>query len=231
MQIAFFGDSLTEGKTGVSYFEILKEKLPQHKLFNFGRGGDTVASLYRRISGMNFNFDIAFLWIGTNDVLSKVTSRFSVIKMLKHQPPAENVAEFERYYQKLIDCLTPKTKKIIAVSPLFIGENLNNQWNRQLAELVEIIKNLSYKNKSIDFLNLREQFATQLVDRKISDYHIRSITRVILDYLFLRTPEKVDRKAGKRGLYFTLDGVHLNSIGARFVANSFCEIVKNVKIE
>lgn len=47
--IAFFGDSLTEGSPGVSYFDILKDKLPNENLLNFGKGGDTVISLYKRI--------------------------------------------------------------------------------------------------------------------------------------------------------------------------------------
>ncbi|MEJ2664475.1 MAG: hypothetical protein P8107_10610, partial [Spirochaetia bacterium] len=65
--IAFFGDSLTEGFPGVSFFKLLKEKLPGHILKNFGKGGDTVIGLYRRIRKLNIAapFDISFLWIGT----------------------------------------------------------------------------------------------------------------------------------------------------------------------
>ncbi len=40
--IAFWGDSLTEGFPGASYFEILKQQLPEDKLINYGKGGDTV---------------------------------------------------------------------------------------------------------------------------------------------------------------------------------------------
>lgn len=40
-------------------------------LLNNGKGNDTVVSLYRRISAMQFEetLDMAFLWIGVNDVL------------------------------------------------------------------------------------------------------------------------------------------------------------------
>ena len=81
MNIIFFGDSLTEGIPGVSYYNILKEKLPQHNLGNCGKGGDTVISLLRRIKKMNISqtYDIAFLWIGTNDVLVHVSKKFPLI--------------------------------------------------------------------------------------------------------------------------------------------------------
>ena len=36
---------------------------------------------------------------------------------------------------------------------------------------------------------------------------------------------RVDEKAAERGLYFTLDGVHLNSVGAEMVADMFSKAV------
>ncbi len=50
MKIAFFGDSLTKGIPGTAYFQLLRQNLPQHELLNFGKGGDTVASLFPHIS-------------------------------------------------------------------------------------------------------------------------------------------------------------------------------------
>jgi hypothetical protein len=65
MRILCFGDSLTRGFPGSSYFAILQEQLLEDTLFNYGKGNDTVVSLYRRISAVHFDqpLDIAFLWI------------------------------------------------------------------------------------------------------------------------------------------------------------------------
>ena len=46
MRIAFFGDSLTSGVPGSSYFAILRDRFPDDTLLNFGKGNDTVVSLY-----------------------------------------------------------------------------------------------------------------------------------------------------------------------------------------
>ena len=56
-KIAFFGDSLTEGIPGASYFQILKDRLPNENLINFGKGGDTVISLYRRVRELDTNLE------------------------------------------------------------------------------------------------------------------------------------------------------------------------------
>lgn len=44
MKIALFGDSLTEGRPGVSYFNILKKKFPNITFVNLGKPGETVKS-------------------------------------------------------------------------------------------------------------------------------------------------------------------------------------------
>ncbi len=49
MKIAFFGDSLTEGFSGMAYFSLLQQRFPKFELFNYGKGGDTVISLLKRI--------------------------------------------------------------------------------------------------------------------------------------------------------------------------------------
>ena len=39
-----------------------------------------------------------------------------------------------------------------------------------------------------------------------------------MDGIALRTDEQVDATAAQRDLYLTLDGVHLNSVGAKLAA-------------
>ena len=90
MNIAFIGDSLTQGIPGSSYFVILYNELPQHRLLNLGKGNDTIVSLYRRVAHMRFGgtpFDVAFLWVGVNDVDIAVVSG----RLTSTCPPWPNV--------------------------------------------------------------------------------------------------------------------------------------------
>ncbi|KPJ64218.1 hypothetical protein AMJ44_13170 [candidate division WOR-1 bacterium DG_54_3] len=223
MKIIFYGDSLTEGRPGVSFFKNLQAQLEGHELINYGKGGDTVTSLYQRIirDDLALPSDLAFLWIGTNDVLAKVSPS---IKNYLNPPCARDHEEFADYYKMTLDALCPKSKKLIAVSPLFIGEDLSNEWNRELEELANIIRRLSKSHKNTEYLDLRRIFVKELASKKPSNYVLKSPVRLMVD-LALDSPEKVNKKSAERGLCFTLDGIHLNGQGAEIVAHAFYSLV------
>ncbi len=71
MKIALYGDSLTEGRAGVSYVNYLQQLLPEHEILNYGYGGDTVISLYRHVvrQKLDHPVDLSFVFVGVNDVL------------------------------------------------------------------------------------------------------------------------------------------------------------------
>jgi len=228
MRIAFFGDSLTEGFPGVAFFDILKMQLPNYELMNYGKGGDTVISLYQRIKHTHLDQynDIAFHWVGTNDVFVKISGAFPVFKTLVNQPWARKNEEFERYYRLILDILCQHANTVITVSPLFMGEDINNRWNRELEELSRIIKRVSDSYANVEYLNLRKIIFPKLKDRKPSEYLPSSLARIALDSMLLKQKEQIDKKSVERNLLFTIDGVHLNSIGAEIVADAFLETIE-----
>lgn len=72
MKIVFFGDSLTWGGYGGSYFNELKLLLQEHELINAGEGGNTVLNLLRRLDDdvLSRAPDGAFVMVGGNDAIS-----------------------------------------------------------------------------------------------------------------------------------------------------------------
>lgn len=223
MKIAFYGDSLTRGIPGISSFGMLETQLPEHELTNHGRNGDTVASLYRRIATNRFQdgIDIAVLWVGVNDVLAKVTLTHSLVKRLMKQPWATDLIEFRHDYDRTIQLLRQHAGTVLTVSPLLIGEDLRNPWNKDLAERCKIIASISACIEHVHWLDIRADFAERLKAKTISDYTPRSVMSIARDVLFLRTPAQIDAAAASRGLHLTLDGVHLNSEGAKLVTEAF----------
>lgn len=229
MNIIFFGDSLTEGVPGAAYFDILKERLPQHNLINCGKGGDTVISLYRRMKKMDLSqaYDIAFLWIGTNDILVHVSKKYPIIKLCCMQPWAKDVDDFKKYYQKNLEMIASKTNKIFVVSPALIGEDASNKWNEQLGELSVEIEKLSAGFENAEYIDVRKEFISKLSSKKPSNFILNSISRDVIVAWFLNDPERVERKSKERGLYLTYDGAHLNQAGAQFVADIFLRCIEN----
>lgn len=229
MRIAFFGDSLTSGMPGSSYVAILRERFPDDTLLNFGKGNDTVVSLYRRISTMEFDkpFDIAFLWIGVNDVLQTDRWPYRAFHSLLAQRRARDMDEFQSFYRATLNLLCEVAGRVIVAPPALKGEDLGNHANRRLADLGRVIKHTTAECDRAEFLDLQAAFARELAAWQGSDPVSRNPLRVLLDALTLRTDGQIDGKAAERGLHLTLDGVHLNSAGARLVAEEIAAVIHN----
>lgn len=240
MKIAFVGDSLTAGIPGSSYLAVLRKRLPEHELANLGRGNDTVVSLYRRLARRAWAepFDMAFLWIGVNDVAASNSARLKVLTALMRRSPARDLDEFKNCYRATLELLCRHARRIVAVPPLFKGEEPHSALNRELGILADAITGLVACCAQAEVLDLRAVFMSQLVAQPSSatqppsatqpttGYLSKSLVRIALDMLLLRSNARIDRVAAQRGLQFTLDGVHLNSVGARLVAERFAQRIE-----
>jgi len=229
MRIVCFGDSLTSGVPGSSYFAVLRAQFPEDTLLNYGKGNDTVVSLFHRISAMHFDqpLDIAFLWIGVNDVPQTNGWPLRAFHTLLGQRRAKDTKEFRSCYQATLDLLCAQANRVIVASPALKGENLENRWNHHLADLASLIKDLTADYDRAEFLDLRAAFAQALTAKPISNYLLTNPFRVLLDALTLKSDEQVDGKARERGLHLTLDGVHLNSAGAKLVARELTAAIRS----
>jgi lysophospholipase L1-like esterase len=233
MKIVFLGDSLTEGTIGVSYFDIIKNKIPQHNLLNYGRNGEPVVGLYNRMKKIDFNnTDIAFVWIGTNDIFVKMNWTYPIIKSFLNKPWAKDYKEFKLYYKKILEKMQNNVKKIFTISLWFIGEDFNNKWNKELKKYSEIIKQISNDFKNVEYIDMRKVFVSKFSTKNVSDFLPNSNSRLFFDSLTIRNAEQADEKSSERGLQFTADGVHLNSVSANIVADIFSQkILKFSNIE
>jgi lysophospholipase L1-like esterase len=163
--------------------------------------------------------------VGVNDVGGEGSWLFQVANVLRRQPRAKDLDEFRMYYQRMLDLLRRHTRSVITVAPLLKGEEIDNEWNRQIDVLARAIKALTAHYQRAEYLDLRPTFYHKLADKQASNHLPESPLRVGWDILTLRNDAQVDAKATQRGLHFTLDGVHLNSTGAGLVAEAFLEVI------
>lgn len=233
MRILFCGDSLTEGSLGVSYVDSLQARFPQHQMINYGQGGDTVLSLYRRLQELpeGESYDLAFLWVGVNDIFQKVRWHYRILAWLRKQPRAKSTAEFRERYAAALDLLAGKAKRVVAASPMILGEEVDNRWNPELARLSEIVALLAKERERVIFVDLHLAFAGRLASRPVSSYLPDSAVQVLRDSRELEATRSVDQISEIRGLHYTLDGVHLNSAGAKVVADLFSEWIEKMMME
>lgn len=223
MKIAFLGDSITEGIPGVSYVKKIESTLPLCKVSNYGVGGDTIQSLFKRIIKYPElkNYDVIILFVGVNDLFGKISTPYKIIKALKRQRAAKSVEKFKESYSLTLEYLSSICNKIYVVTPLVIGENYNNKWNKELEKYNKsIINQLSSfpKVKLIDVYSVFKNYISKQKDQ--SDYIPVKPYDLVKDLRELKNDVDVDNRSRSRGLHLTLDGVHINSQGANLLSDA-----------
>lgn len=227
MKIAFLGDSITEGVPGVSFVKLLEQRYQNHEFINYGKGGDTISSLYKRIHKIpNLDqFDAIVLFVGVNDLFGKLTCMYRIIKTLMRQRWAKNIDVFQKQYQDTLEFLLTKASRIIVIPPLLIGEDIHNKWNTTLSKYVQTIESLLTTYPSIEYLDIRKQVLDYLKDKTISDFIPSNVFELLQDVRELHSDLEVDERSQARGLHLTLDGVHINSIGATILSDGIQNIL------
>jgi lysophospholipase L1-like esterase len=231
MRIGFFGDSLTEGLPGVPYVDILQERFPSDELVNFGRAGDSVIGTLQRVRSLRNEkpFDLAFVWTGVNDVLARISWVSPTTRRLTGKPWADSRDEFIAQYRTLLEVLSPHAARIVAVAPLFIGEDLSNPWNQELDVRAREMESLCGDFDGVEFLSLRPYMTDVASGECASPFVEKRGLATVWEAIAFRDPEDVDRVASERGLCYTMDGIHLNSRGAKAVADALAERIRSVK--
>lgn len=226
MKIACIGDSLTEGRPGVSFFKLLTTKHRHIEFNNLGKPGETVKSLHSRLekSKLATYYDLSFLWIGVNDVYAKLLK-------VQAQPVTKDHQEFKDYYVNCLEMILASSKHVVLVTPALIGETTKNAPNKELKELSSIIQSISSKYANVSFLNIQAVFEHHLEQINSSDYMNTNVMRVMKDVLFYKNPLRIDRLSKKRGLHLTLDGVHLNSKGAELVMEEYTAVIERLQLQ
>ncbi|AJK86428.1 MULTISPECIES: SGNH/GDSL hydrolase family protein [Lysinibacillus] len=221
MKVGLIGDSLTEGRPGVSFYNLLKLQYPHISFDNLGNPGETIKSLLTRLekAPLQFSYDLLILWIGVNDVYSKLLK-------VQAQPVAKDHIEFEEYCLKVLEKAHAASKNVVLVSPALVGEDLQNHSNQEIKELTSIMESVALKSGNIYFVNMQNLFKEHLENLECSSFINKNVMRVLLDVLFYKNPLRIDKLSQKRGLHVTLDGVHLNSKGANIVAQQYSSIIE-----
>jgi lysophospholipase L1-like esterase len=233
--ILCFGDSITEGKPGVSYVKYLGKNF-----HNYGLGGDTVINLKKRIEtfmGTQVNsqenrVEKFIIQIGTNDILlpflMNYSSRWSIAiekVILSGRVPSKDILEFEENYREIAKSIGNDG---IYVSIPCIGEDLENELNKKVDEYNTVIKKICMERnlQYIDF-NSWQKAVIGLNESKKRYFISKNPLIMVLDSLFVTTPLTCSIISKVRNLKTTIDGVHLNTFGAKKLAKLILSSIEN----
>jgi lysophospholipase L1-like esterase len=240
----FAGDSLTEGVYGEDYVERVAAALAQGRLglhgqaVNAGLSGDTVDSLCRRLPRMltQHRPDWLVLAIGSNDVWLPWLSDHSLgwrlwlayRRLRSQQRPTTDLDHFAAAFRSLIDEGRQAGARVLACTVSPIGERFSSPVNQRVARLNGVIKHVA-ADRQVPVADVWQAFVEHLASQPQRSAHLPG------EWLFAGLDRRryreagADEMAGRRGLYLTFDGIHLNSQGADLWAETVLRILARVQ--
>lgn len=239
MRILITGDSITEGELGYDYVEDLRRRLPDSEIVNLGLGGDTISGIKKRTLNhlkRNNIYDVIVVAAGHNDIILPTFQNLTrvhkfIVQQLKKRGsiPSSSKKEFMDTYEKFIDEILKINKgKIIVTTLSCLNENLTSKTNETREEYNEIIKEMA-KRKKIHIADVGYEFNEQLKERKCKDFFMDNLLNTfIFDKRKCKENIYVDDLSKKRGLFITIDGVHINSLGGKIYSDTIFDKITNI---
>ena len=207
-KVVFLGDSITQNAVINSdkfkgFISLLGENVDQNtELIGKGIGGDKVSDLLTRYRDdvIKLNPDMVFIYIGINDVWHKYD-----------YGTGTDIDLYENGLRQIITDLKENGVEIILCTPTVIGENkgeftLVNQFKD--IETMEIMNN-DLDDYSDVIRKLSREFDTKLLD----------LRKIFMQYISENNPENKSKGV------LTTDGVHLNNLGSKLIANEMIKFI------
>ena len=207
-KVVFLGDSITQNAVINSekfkgFISLLGENVDQNtKLIGKGIGGDKVSDLLTRYRDdvIKLNPDMVFIYIGINDVWHKYD-----------YGTGTDIDLYENGLRQIIADLKENGVEVILCTPTVIGENkgeftLVNQFKD--IETMEIMNN-DLDDYSDVIRKLSREFDTKLLD----------LRKIFMQYISENNPENKSKGV------LTTDGVHLNNLGSKLIANEMIKFI------
>ena len=207
-KVVFLGDSITQNAVINSdkfkgFISLLGENVDQNiELIGKGIGGDKVSDLLTRYRDdvIKLNPDMVFIYIGINDVWHKYD-----------YGTGTDIDLYENGLRQIITDLKENGVEVILCTPTVIGENkgeftLVNQFKD--IETMEIMNN-DLDDYSDIIRKLSREFDTKLLD----------LRKIFMQYISENNPENKSKGV------LTADGVHLNNIGSKLIADEMIKFL------
>ena len=207
-KVVFLGDSITQNAVINSdkfkgFISLLGENVDQNiELIGKGIGGDKVSDLLTRYRDdvIKLNPDMVFIYIGINDVWHKYD-----------YGTGTDIDLYENGLRQIITDLKENGVEVILCTPTVIGEN---KGEFTLVIQFKDIETMEIMNNDLDdysdiIRKLSREFDTKLLD----------LRKIFMQYISENNPENKSKGV------LTTDGVHLNNIGSKLIADEMIKFI------
>ena len=225
-KILFIGDSITEGKIGIGYVDIIQHYFPEFHCKNYGRGGDTLSGIFTRLLRLlkthTETYDIIVIEAGHNDLFLPYVKRKWNFTSIKKVTPLPKIKDF---YDNGLRTIRLHTKaKIIITTLSCLGEDISSPINQKRRLVNHQIKEVGSKHGA--YIADVSPFFDKILRKSISSYNlIDHPLNLFFDYFRSKRLNWVEKISRKRRLVLTIDGGHLNNKGAIIYAKEISRIL------
>lgn len=240
MKILFTGDSITKGELGWSYVDTILNNHLDIEGINLGKDGDTLEGIMTRtlnhLSKEN-DYDFIIIASGHNDIILPAFKTMGILQkaivssiIKSGSRPIERSEEFKKVYLDFIDKVKHICQASIIVTSLsVINEDSDSSTNIIRYSYNKVIKELAQDNQ-VTLADVGKAFDDYLLDHKTRSYFLDNLGKPGgRDLKRTRTIEGTDQLSKDRGLMLTIDGVHINSMGAELYAGVILDAINKAK--
>jgi lysophospholipase L1-like esterase len=174
--------------------------------------------------------DFVILLVGTNDVLSSLDPKLAEFtRKIKHIPHEPSLHHYSNNITSIINNLKQETNSKIAIVSLpVVGEDIDSIKNTRISEYNTELKKIA-ENENIAYLPVYEKQYDYLIN-KIRGKGKDSVnsTKMAFQTLFLHYLlfMSLDSISSKNGFLLLTDGIHQNSLGAKFIADEIENFIR-----
>ena len=224
MKIICTGDSLTRAQVSADYVALLRHRLDDDMVIGSGVNHELSAGLLARLDGVVAQDpDVVTVLIGTNDLRFALSDKDADSLRrrwkLTEDPTAAGYGE---NLAAIVTRLRTRTRARVALlSPPVIGEDLDSAPVRKAGEYSRIVRDVAAEH-DVTYLPLHERMVALLrASGRTPGTAFRpgvllAATAATQHFVLRRGLDAISRS---RGLQLTTDTIHLNSQGARMIAD------------
>ncbi len=236
MKILFIGDSLVKGSVGVNWVKRLAVKNPEWSVENAGVNGETLMKIKQRLDKKldECDYDVIFFEAGINDLLipamtGKLFFNRQKYLLAKRYNPLSEPNAFEETFRRAISAIKKKTSATIILTTLScINESLESSLNKKRCAYNHIIRDVAIET-GCSLVDAGALFDGYLRRCRTKDYLLESFfNTVFYDKFQCNVLGCSDYLSKKRSLHLTIDGLHLNTRGAKIYRNETERLIKTL---
>jgi lysophospholipase L1-like esterase len=224
--ILFIGDSITEGKLGINFVDMIKRRIPDIICHNKGHGGETLLEINTRLIKIlkedKYKYSTIVIEAGLNDILLPYLKlRWPVLRNKWVTSEAQIGIVLDQMIRSIIS-LTDAN--IILTTLSCLGEIFDSQLNQKRRLVNDQIKIIGYRYDAY-IADVASIFDEIILNSNSSSYLMDNLINIIIDYLRSKKSVWADKISSKRNLRLTIDGGHLNSKGAKIYCREISKIL------